>query len=129
MIVGHDDGHLVFLIVTYDTADFCRAQSIPYKNLGIFGMFDNIYFFSAKLLYDSLNAHAAHPDTGSHSIDIPVVGFDCYFCAAISLAHDSHDINHPLTDFGNFQFKQIFNESRMSPGKNHRDVSRRFSDI
>ena len=50
----------------------------------------------------------------TNGVNIAVIGAHGYFSASTGLADESHDLDHPLADFRNFQFKQVLDKPHVS---------------
>ncbi len=80
---------------------------------------NNIDFFTAQLLNNTLNPRPLHPHTSAYGIDVMVIGNNGDLGPVSGLAGCSHYFYDPLTDFRHLRLEQHSQKIRMAPGQDN----------
>src|SRR5262249_20017861 len=114
LVVRHDDGRFLVVVVEVDLAD---ARGRPRlrdeaRRLGV--PRDDVDLLAAELRDDHAHARAARADAGADRVDSLCVRLDGDLRAIAGLAGDAADVDETVRDLGHLELEQRLDQLRIA---------------
>ena len=114
LIVGYDNGGVVFILVDDDAVHASGAQSLSDVLRGIFIPLNDVNALVAKLFDNHAHTRALGANARANRIEIGLAACDGDLRAGAGLAGDGFDFDHTVINFGHFEFEKTTNEVGVS---------------
>ena len=126
LIVGDDDGGVVFILVDDDAVHASGAQSLSNVLRGIFVPLNNVDALVAKLFDNHAHARALGANARANRVEIGLAACDGDLGAGARLTGDGFNFDHAVINLGHFELEKTTDEVGVRTG--HDDGgTRRFA--
>src|SRR5213078_2246609 len=119
LVVGHDDGRLLGLVVEVDLADARRRKRLGDEPRRLRVPRDDVDLLAAQLGNDHAHARASRADTRADRVDALGVRLDRDLRAVARLAGDAADLDQAVGDLRHLELEQRPDQLRVAARENH----------
>ena len=113
LIVGDDDGGVVFILVDNDAVHASRAQGLSDVLRGIFVPLNDVDALVAKLFDNHAHARALGANARANRVEVGLAACDGDFGAGAGLTGDGFDFDHAVINLGHFELEKATDEIGM----------------
>src|SRR5215217_7253106 len=129
LVVGHDDGRLLVLVVDEHLAYARRAERLRDEAGGLVVVRDDVDLLAAQLGDDHAHAGAARTDAGADRIDAVGVRDDRDLGAVAGLTGDVGDLHQAVGDLGHLELEQALDQLGVAAGDDDARPARGGGDL
>ena len=116
LVVGHDDGRVVVVVVDDHARHAGRRKRAGHALCGVVVPKDDVHALAAQLRDHGANAAALGANAGAHGIQVIVVGRDGDLGAHARLAGDGADLDDAVVDLGDLDLKEATEQVGVGAG-------------
>ena len=123
MLVRLDiDLGFLFIVIEVHRRDLGRLESLDNEDLDRFVPANDVDLLAKQFIDDVLDSRSANSNTGTHAIDVGVVGRYSNLGAVTGLPGDLFNLDHVVLDLGDLECKELADKLFICPGKSDLDA-------